>query len=259
MDAALQDLAHGMREALAIWAALLAAVFVTFVVLTLLSKRQEAKAGRSGRPSWWARLRKAIRDPEAARERQLAMERKNAELQELQRYSDEVAVAASRTSVMAGRRREEWEAAQRTQEAAWRAYEEAEKGVRRLERAQAFPLTEDDPDTRRQHMVRMVNAAHQRGELSAAHLADALMHRNGWDPTEHPFAQQLRMRRIIRDRLFRAYQQASTLEREAAAAADLAASSKRSLDDEAFSATLQVRSAPRQASLRSSSVRFQHS
>ncbi|MFF5233941.1 hypothetical protein [Dactylosporangium sp. NPDC000521] len=258
MDAALQNLAHGMREALAIWAALLAAVVITFAILTLLSKRQEARAGRSG-PSWWARLRKAIRDPEAARERQLALEQKSAEVRELQRYSDELAVAASRTSVMAARRREEWEAAQRTQEAAWRAYEESEKAVRRLERAQAFPLTEDDPATRRQHMVRMVNAAHQRGELSAAHLADALMHRNGWDPTEHPFAQQLRMRRIIRDRLFRAYQQASALEREAAAAADLAESSKRSLDDEAFSATLQVRSAPPQASLRSSSVRFQHS
>ena len=102
----------------------------------------------------------------------------------------------------------------------------------------------------------MVNAAHQRGEISAANLADALMHRNGWDPTEHPFAQQLRMRRIIRDRLFRAYQQASTLERETAAAADLAASSRRSLDDEAFSATLQARSAPRLTALTPSSVRF---
>ncbi|MET7417505.1 hypothetical protein [Dactylosporangium sp. NPDC005555] len=252
MDAALQDLAHGMREALAIWAALLAAVVVTFVILTLLSKRQERRDVAPG-PSWWARLRKAVRDPEAARERQLAVEQRNAELRELQRFSDELAVAASRTTVMAGRRREEWEAAQRTQDAAWRAFEEAEQAVRRLERAQAFPLTEDDPETRRQHMVRMVNAAHRDGELSAAHLADALMHRNGWDPAEHPFAQQLRMRRIIRDRLFRTYQQASTLERETAAAADLAASSKRSLDDESFSATLQVRTAA------PSSVRFQRS
>lgn len=252
MDAALQNLAHGMREALAIWAALLAAVLITFAILTFLSKRQGAAAG----PSWWARLRKAIRDPEAVRERQIAIEQRTNELRELQRYSDEVAVAASRTSVVAARRREEWEAAQRTQEAAWRAFEEAEQAVRRLERAQAFPLTEDDPATRRQHLVRMVNAAHQRGELSAANLADALMHRNGWDPTEHPFAQQLRMRRIVRDRLFRAYQQASMLERETAAAADLAASSKRSLDDEAFSATLQARTAPRLTSLTPSSVRF---
>lgn len=256
MDAALQDLAHGMREALAIWAALLAAVVITFTILSLLSKRQDAAPG----PSWWARLRKAVRDPEAVRERQLAVEQREAELRELQRYSDELAVAASRTSVVAARRREEWEAAQRTREAAWRAYEEAEQAVRRLELANAFPLTEDDPATRRQHLVRMVNAAHQRGEISAAHLADALMHRNGWDPAEHPFAQQLRLRRIVRDRLFRAYQQASTLEREAAAAADLAASSKRSLDDEAFSAslqaTLQVRSAPQLQSLTPSSVRF---
>ena len=253
MDAALQDLAHGMREALAIWAALLAAVVITFAILTFLSKRQGAAPG----PSWFARLRKAVRDPEAARERQLAIEQR----------SDRDAGAAA-VQRRGGRRRvpdvgdgglgarEEWEAAQRTQEAAWRAYEEAEQAVRRLERAQAFPLTEDDPADRRQHMVRMVNAAHQRGEISAANLADALMHRNGWDPTEHPFAQQLRMRRIIRDRLFRAYQQASTLERETAAAADLAASSRRSLDDEAFSATLQARSAPELTALTPSSVRF---
>ncbi len=256
MDAALQDLAHGMQEALAIWAALLAAVVITFAILSFMSKRQGAASG----PSWWTRLRKAVRDPEAVRERQLAIEQRTSEMRELQRYSDEVAVAASRTSVMAARRREEWEAAQRTQDAAWRAYEEAERAVRRLERASAFPLTVDDPATRRQHMVRMVNAAHQRGEISAAHLADALMHRNGWDPAEHPFAQQLRLRRLVRDRLFRAYQQASTLERETAAAADLAASSKRSLDDEAFSAGLraapEARTSPRLTSLTPSSVRF---
>ncbi|MGI5245247.1 hypothetical protein [Dactylosporangium sp. CA-139066] len=233
----MQNLSHGMQEALAIWLALLAAVLITFLILTFLSRRG------SGGPSWWARLRKAIRDPEAVRERQAKAERTSKELQELQRYCAEVAVAASRATLMAERRRSEWEAAQRTQEAAWRAYEEAEQDVRRLRRANAFPFTDDDPESRRRHLVRIANEAHDRGEISAANLADALMHRNGWDPTAHPFAQQLMLRRVIRDRKFHAYQEASEIERQTASAADMAAAAKRSLDDEAFDAELRLRKA----------------
>ncbi|HTJ35318.1 MAG TPA: hypothetical protein VL738_18995 [Dactylosporangium sp.] len=242
----MQNFSHGMQEALAIWLALLAAVIITFLVLTALSRRG------AGGPSWWSRLRKAIRDPEAARERQAKAERTSKEIEELRRYCAEVAVAAARTTVMADRRRAEWEAAQRTQEAAWRAFEEAEHGVHRLRRANAFPLTDDDPDTRRRHLVRMVNAAHDRGEISAANLADALMHRNGWDPAAHPFAQQLSLRRLIRDRKFHAYQEASEIERQTANAADMAAAAKRSLDDESFDAELRLRKATAIAPERSS-------
>ncbi|WP_432979409.1 hypothetical protein [Dactylosporangium sp. CA-233914] len=233
----MQNFSHGMQEALAIWLALLAAVIIAFLAMSFVSRRG------SGGPSWWSRLRKAIRDPEAVREKQAKVERTAKELLELQRYCAEVTVAAERTTVMADRRRAEWEAAQRTQEAAWRAYEEAEQAVHRLQRANAFPLTEDDPQIRRAHLVRMVNAAHDRGEISAAGLADALMHRNGWDPTAHPFAQQLMLRRVIRDRKFHAYQEASEIERQTANAADLAAAAKRSLDDEAFDAALRLRKA----------------
>jgi hypothetical protein len=175
-----QTFSHGMQEALAIWLALLAAVIITFLILTAISRRG------AGGPSWWSRLRKAVRDPEAVRERQAKVERTAKELLELQRYCAEVAVAAERTTVMADRRRAEWEGAQRTQEAAWRAYEEAERDVHRLRRANAFPLTDDDPQIRRRHLVRLVNAAHDRGEISAADLADALMHRNGWDHGRPP-------------------------------------------------------------------------
>ncbi|GAA4258061.1 hypothetical protein [Dactylosporangium darangshiense] len=242
----MQNFSRGMQEALAIWLALLAAVIITFLVLTALSRRG------AGGPSWWSRLRKAIRDPEAARERQAKAERTSKEIEELRRYCAEVAVAASRATVMADRRRAEWEAAQRTQEAAWRAFEEAEHGVHRLRRANAFPLTDDDPETRRRHLVRMVNAAHDRGEISAANLADALMHRNGWDPAAHPFAQQLSLRRLIRDRKFHAYQEASEIERQTANAADMAAAAKRSLDDESFDAELRLRKATAIAPERSS-------
>jgi len=239
MDAALQDLAQGMREALYIWLALLAAVIITFFIMTGMSRR-----GHGG-PSWWSRVRKAIKDPEAAKERQAKAERTTAAVQELQRYRAEVTVAAERATVMADRRRSEWEAAQRTQEAAWRAYEEAEGAVRRLRKANAFPLVQDDPEIRRKNMVRIVNVAHQRGEISAVQLADALMHRNGWDPAAHPFAQELMLRRVIRDRRFQAYQEASEVERQAATAADMAAASKRSLDDESFDADLRLRRATR--------------
>jgi len=233
----MQNFSHGMQQALAIWLALLAAVIITFLIMSFVSHRG------SGGPSWWARLRKAIRDPEAAREKQAKVERSAKEIQELQRYCAEVATAAERATVMADRRRGEWEGAQRTQEAAWRAYEESEQAVRRLRRANAFPLTEDDPEARRQHLVRMANAAHDRGEISAANLADALMHRNGWDPQAHPFAQQLMLKRLIRDRKFHAYQEASEIERQTANAADMAAAAKRSLDDESFDAALRLRKA----------------
>jgi hypothetical protein len=233
----MQNLSHGMQQALAIWLALLAAVAITFLIITFLSRRG------SGGPSWWSRLRKAIRDPEAARERQARAERTSKEIQELQRYCAELAVAASRATLMAERRRAEWEAAQRTQEAAWRAFEESEAAVHRLRRANAFPLTDDDPEARRRHLIRLANAAHDRGEISAANLADALMHRNGWDPTAHPFAQELTLRRVIRDRKFHAYQEASEIERQTANAADMAAAAKRSLDDESFDAELRLRRA----------------
>ncbi|WP_238019525.1 hypothetical protein KZZ52_54670 [Dactylosporangium sp. AC04546] len=233
------DFSQGMGQALAIWLALLAAVLVTFLILTLLSRR-----GHGG-PSWWARLRKAVRDPEAAKERQAKAERSAAAIAELERYTEEVAVAAGRATVMADRRRGEWEAAQRTQEAAWRAFEQTEAGVRRLRQASAFPLVEDDPAIRRRHLVRIVNQAHERGEISAVQLADALMGRHGWDPAAHPFEQELTLRKMIRDRKFQAYQEASEIERIAAKAADLAMAAKRSLDDEAFDAQLRLRKATR--------------
>ncbi|MER7278061.1 hypothetical protein ABT369_26830 [Dactylosporangium sp. NPDC000244] len=233
----MQNFSHGMQEALAIWLALLAAVVITFLIMTLISRRG------SGGPSWWSRLRKAIRDPEAAREKQAKLERSAKEIEELQRYCAEIAIAAERANAMAERRRGEWEAAQRTQDAAWRAFEESEGAVHRLRRANAFPVTEDDPENRRRDLVRMVNAAHDRGEITASDLADALMHRNGWDPQAHPFAQQLMLRKVIRDRKFNAYQEASEIERQTAKAADMAAAAKRSLDDEAFDAELRLRKA----------------
>ncbi|MFI5916104.1 hypothetical protein [Dactylosporangium sp. NPDC051541] len=233
----MQNFANGMQQALTIWLALLAAAIIAFFVMSHINRRA------TGGPSWWSRIRKAIHNPDRKREKLAKAERSAKEIQELQRYCTELGVAAERATSMADRRRNEWEAAQRTQEAAWRAFEEAEQDVHRLRRANAFPLTEDDPESRRRHLVRMVNAAHDRGDISASHLADALMHRNGWDPQAHPFAQQMMLRKVIADRKFRAYQEASEIERHAAKAADLAAASKRSLDDEKFNAELKLRKA----------------
>jgi hypothetical protein len=233
----MQNFANGMQQALTIWLALLAAAIIAFFVMSYMNRRA------TGGTSLWSRIRRAIHNPDMKREKLAKAERSAKEIQELRRYCAEVAVAAERATAMADRRRNEWEAAQRTQEAAWRAFEESEQDVHRLRRANAFPMTEDDPEIRRRHLVRMVNEAHDRGEISASDLADALMHRNGWDPQAHPFAQQMLLKKVITDRKFRAYQEASELERQTAKAADLAAASKRSLDDEKFSAELQLRKA----------------
>ena len=89
----------------------------------------------------------------------------------------------------------------------------------------------------------MTTAAHERGELSARQLSDALFHRNGWDPARHPFEQDAMLRQVVRERRLHAYQEASTIERAAWHAADMAAAARRSLDDEAFTAALRVRQA----------------
>ena len=161
------------------------------------------------------------------------------------RFAEEVAVAAQRAAQTAERRHEEWVAVQRTQDAAWREYEEADKAVQRTEEANSFPsfeepgeLTAEELLDRRRYLHRAATEAHARGELSAEQLSDALFHRNGWDPTKHPFEQQLILKQVARERLLRAYQEASTIERAAWHAYDLAAAARRSREYEAFKADL---------------------
>ena len=245
----MNELMSGLREAVAIWLVLLAVLATGFGLLTLTSR-----PNRPERPRGWTRPWRAVwvgdgtRAPEAAIERRPSVvedEPRSSAADDMSRYAEEVTVAAERASVMAERRRAEWLAAQRTQEAAWRAYEEAEEAVRRLSRAEVFPTSLDPGDLEacQRYLHRAATDAYQRGEISCEQFADVLAHRNGWDPARHPFEQQMMLRRVARDRLLRAYREASEVERAAAQSAEIAAAGKRSLDDEAFGAALRARRA----------------
>jgi hypothetical protein len=237
-----------MQHALVMWLALIGLAAAGFGLMTLIARRGLSRKER-------AELRRQKKEARAARKERrrataaLALQRpgESAQLRELRRYAEEVTVAAERADVMAKRRHAEWVAVQRTQEAAWRAYEVAEETVRRMEQAAAFPtLTDEEPfdaAARRRHLEKAATAAHERGELSAAQLADALFHRNGWDPTLHPFEQDAVLKRVARDRLLSAYREAARIERTAWHAADMAAAARRSLGDEAFDAAQRVRRA----------------
>jgi hypothetical protein len=168
------------------------------------------------------------------------------ELADLRRYAEEVAVAATRAALTTQRRRAEELAAQRTQDAAWRAYDEAEAAARRAVAAGAFPIratpmTEAELTYRRRYLRTTATTAYQRGELSVEQLSDVLLHRNGWDPSRHPFEQEAMLRRAGLPRLLHAYQVASESTAAAERATDLAARAERSLAEEALDAALRVR------------------
>jgi hypothetical protein len=88
-----------------------------------------------------------------------------------------------------------------------------------------------------------VTDAYRRGDLAAEQVADALAHRNGWDPHLHPFEQEVRVRRAAQHRTLRIYQAAAAMERAARYADELAAAARRSLDAEASAAAVRARQA----------------
>lgn len=237
MDGFLLD----VREALSIWLALLGVIGAAFGLMSIIARR-----GKPRTPG----KRVSIVDERAASRRASAAEPRPVtgatRVQELARYAEEIAVVAERAAETARRRRIEWVSAQRTQEATWRAYETVESAARRVDLAAAFPAPREEPTAadlvaRQRHLRQVAIDAHARGELSADQLADALAHRNGWDPRRHPIELETMLRHITRDRLLRAYQEAAVIERATWHAAELAAAAKRSLDDEAFAAQLAVR------------------
>jgi hypothetical protein len=267
LQAALHDFYINVQHALLIWLGLIGVTVAGFALMSFVARR-----GRLVPPSRKALTMSAVRElnlgsvslkddetaviktPEPVKKPVLAKK----ELQvkrivaspedDARRFAEEVAVAAQRAAQTAERRHDEWVAVQRTQDAAWRAYEEADKVVQRTEEANSFPsfeepgeLTADELLDRRRYLHRAATEAHARGELSAQQLSDALFHRNGWDPTKHPFEQQLILKQVARERLLRAYQEASTIERAAWHAYDLASAARRSLEDEAFQADLKAK------------------
>jgi hypothetical protein len=218
-----------VRSAFAIWSVLIAVGATPFVVMSASARRR-----------WKARPRRAqrrirpVREPAAARD------------EELRRYAEEVAVAASRAAVTAERRRADWSAVLRTQQATWRAYDEATVAAQRAIQAEAFGIPDSSPDpeelaARRRHLERAAAAAYRRGELTVEQFGDVLAQRGGWDPRLHPFAQETRLCVLRRDRLRRACKTLSEVEHDAWQAAEVALAAKRSLENEATSAALRLR------------------
>jgi len=220
-----------VRGALLIWLALVAVGAAPFVVMAV--------------SAWWRRWRLAPRPESRIRRRRESHAARQAELR---RYAEEVAVAASRAAITAERRRTEWAAVSRTQQAAWRAYDDAAEAARRAIQAQAFdvpdtPSTVEDLAARRRYLEHAAAAAYRRGDLTPGQFGDVIAGRDGWDPRRHPFEQEKRLRVARRDRLRRACATLSEVERSAWQAAEVAVAAKRSLDVEALSAALRVRQA----------------
>lgn len=218
-----------VRSAFAIWFVLIAVGATPFVVMSA-SARRRWKA----RPRRAERRNRPVRDPAAARR------------EELSRYAEEIAVAASRAAVTADRRRADWAAVLRTQQATWRAYDEATAAAQRAIQAEAYGIPDSPPDPDelaawRRHLQRAAAGAYRRGELTAEQFGDVLAQRDGWDPRLHPFAQETRLCVLRRDRLRRACDTLSEVERDAWRAADVALAAKRSLEREAISAALSLR------------------
>lgn len=229
-----------LREAAAVWLALVAfAVLVTGVMLA--PGRVRGRRGRATRRPGSAKARPLWRRVRRAPSRnQLA-----ARAGELVRYAQEVTVAADRAALTAERRWDGWLAAQDAEDAAWRAYRAADDLAARVLAAAAFPLpatprTPAEYAHRERYLHRAVTAAYRRGELTAEQLADALTHRNGWDPTRHPFEQDAALSRAARPLLLHRYLEASAAERRAWQAAEVAALSRRSLEAEAFAARVRA-------------------
>jgi hypothetical protein len=220
-----------VRGAALIWLALVVVGAAPFVAMAVSAQRR------------WRRTR-----PRPERRVRIRRESPAARQAELRRYAEEIAVAASRAAVTAERRRAEWAAVSRTQQAAWRAYDEAVEAARRAIQAEAFgipdtPSTVEEMAARRRYLERTAAAAYRRGDLTAAPCGDVIAGRDGWDPRRHPFEQETRLRVTRRDRLRRACETLSEVERSAWQAAEVAVAAKRSLDTEALSAAVRVRRA----------------
>ncbi|MGI5215806.1 hypothetical protein [Plantactinospora sp. CA-290183] len=232
MDRVLYNFLVEVPRAATIWVVLMGLAVGAAIVLLVRPARD--------RPGYDVAVREAER-----RDALLA-----ARAEELNRYAEEVAVAAERSTVTARRHRDEWLAAQEAAEAAWQAYEDADTAARRVDAAAVLPAprtpqTPAEYADRERYLHRAAMAACWRRELSVLQLSDVLAHRNGWDPRRHPVEQEVVLRRAARDSLLSAYRAAAERERAAWRDGDLAATAARSLRTEAFTAAARAAQARR--------------
>jgi hypothetical protein len=160
------------------------------------------------------------------------------------RYADEVAVAAERAAATARRARAQWRDAQDDVDAAWDAYDQADRAVRRAASASAFPVLDGYPGSdeyadRARNLHRAATAACRRHEINIKQLNEALAHR-GWDPRLHPVAQESALLRAMREHRLAGYRAATAREHETWRAAEAAAAALGSLRAEAVAARVRV-------------------
>jgi hypothetical protein len=189
-------------QAAAIWLALLA---IAVIALSVMVKRPTSA--------------KRERQPEEQRVRGALLKRArlSAQYEQLQRFANQVAVAAERAAAVAQRRRKEWLTTQGQAQIAWEAYEACDEQARRLTAAAALPppktpSTPAEYAEREKFLHRAAMAACSHRQLSPLDLSDALAHRNGWDPRRHPVEQEMVLRRVARDGLREIYRVAAQRE-----------------------------------------------
>jgi len=214
-----------MERAAAIWMILLLAVAIVTVLLALPGKPAAARPRIELAPV-----------PEPSDD----LFRTNDDL----RYAEEVAVAADRAAATARRRRDAWTAAQEDVDAAWTAYEEADRAARRAAAAAAYPVMRrrrapGENADRERYLHRTATAACRQREISIGQLNDALAHR-GWNPRLHPAAQESALRLAVRDHRYATYLAAVERERQSWQVAEQAAVALASLRAEACAATIRV-------------------
>jgi hypothetical protein len=151
-------------------------------------------------------------------------------------------VAADRAASTATRRRAAWEAARAEVDAAWAAYEDADRAARRTAAAVAFPAPRrryrpGENAERERYLHRAATAACRRREISIKQLNEVLAHR-GWNPRLHPVAQEAPLRNAVREHRLAAYRTATAREQEAWHAKEVADAALCSLRDEALTARL---------------------
>ena len=166
-----------------------------------------------------------------------------AEADEL-RYAEEVAVAAGRAAATAERTRAGWQAAQDELDAAWQAFDEADRLARRTARASAYPLMSrrrkpGENTDRQRYLHHAATAACRNLDLSIAQLNDVYAHR-GWNPRLHPVVQEGMLHNAVREHRLTQYRAAQQRERAAWQEAEAAAEALRSLRVEAAAALVRT-------------------
>jgi hypothetical protein len=156
------------------------------------------------------------------------------------RYARQVAAAADRASATAERRRTAWATAQDEVDAAWLAFDEADRSARATAKACAYPLMSrrrkpGENADRQRWLHHAASEACRNREISIAQLNEVFAHR-GWNPRLHPVVQEAALRHAIRDHRGARYRDAVERERAAWRSSERAAEALRTLRLEAAAA-----------------------